>query len=74
MTDPNPPQPAVTGDAAPGGPSRPDPSRAAPPRDPTAKREEGTPRSGSARSDPDGLDQSVGRGDAGDPLTRDGAI
>lgn len=80
MTDANRPDPAPT-DAVDGPGSRPPRPEPATPRDPTAKRDPGgssgveSPGAGGG-ADPDGLDQSVGRGDAagGDARTRDGAI
>ncbi|MDZ4113644.1 MAG: hypothetical protein U1E18_29170 [Brevundimonas sp.] len=82
MTDTNRPTPAQTGDAASGGPeTRPAGPEPAAPRDPTAERTANAATDvespgGGAGADPDGLDQSVGREDAGqgDARTRDGAI
>lgn len=78
MTDPNRPTPPRNGD----GPSDsgPEEHSAPAPRNPTAERDaeasgvESPGRGGGA--DPDGLDQSIGREDAGqgDARTRDGAI
>ena len=78
MSDPNRPKPTQTGDAAFGGPAtRPGDGEPAAPRDPVADRDATGPSGGeSTRGDPDALDQSVGREDAGqgDARTRDGAI
>jgi len=79
MSNPNRPRPAQTGDAAFGGPAtRPvDGEPAATSRDPVADPDTSRPSGGeSKRGDPDALDQSVGREDAGqgDARTRDGAI
>lgn len=73
MTDAERPDPA---------PTEPEtrPAQPAVPRDPTAKRDpagsSGVESPGGGDADPDGLDQSVGREDAGqgDARTRDGAI
>ncbi len=80
MTEPNRPKPAGTGDAASGGLSDPKSREPAAPRDPLAVRDRETSGvespGGSSGADPDALDQSVGRGEAGqgDARTRDGAI
>lgn len=78
MTDSNGPKPARTGDAATGAPAtRPANREPAPPRDPTAERNaDGASGGESTRGDPEALNQSVGREEAGqgDARTRDGAI
>lgn len=77
MTDAHRPTPAQSGDTAPDGPEPRDAtSEPAAVRDPTAGRDASRPSGlessgGGAGSDPDALDQSVGRGDAGQG---DGAI
>ena len=82
MTDSHRPTPAQTGDAPAGGPeTRPAGAEPAATRDPTAERTANAASDvespgGGAGGDRDGLDQSVGREDAGqgDARTRDGAI
>ncbi len=81
MTDPDRPTPPRNGDGpADNGGSGPEEHSPAAPRDPTAGRagESSGVESpgGSTGADPDALDQSVGRRDAGqgDARTRDGAI
>ena len=82
MTDTHLLTPAQTGDAAADGPdTRPPGAEPATPRDPTAERTANAASDvespgGGAGGDRDGLDQSVGREDAGqgDARTRDGAI
>ncbi len=77
MTDPNRPPRTGSPDGAGSGPVDPHPAA---PRDPTAVRDRETSGvespGGGGGADPDGLDQSVGREDAGqgDARTRDGAI
>lgn len=77
MTDPN--RPPRTGSPDGGGSGLENPDSAAP-RDPTAGRDAEASGvespGGGGGADPDGLDQSVGRGDAGqgDARTRDGVI
>lgn len=75
MTDPNRPPRTVSPDGGASGSEDPD---SAAPRDPTAGRagEAAGVESPGGGADPDALDQSVGREDAGqgDARTRDGAI
>ncbi|GLS00765.1 hypothetical protein GCM10007859_07730 [Brevundimonas denitrificans] len=76
MTDPNRPPRTVSPDGGSSGPEDPD---SAAPRDPAADRTgeaAGVESSGGGGGDPDALDQSVGRDEAGqgDARTRDGAI
>lgn len=75
MTDPNRPPRTVSPDGGGSGPEDPD---SAAPRDPAAARAGETVgiESPGGGGDPDALDQSVGRDEAGpgDARTRDGAI
>lgn len=77
MTDPNNRTPAPDGGSTDEPNTRPASDEATAPHDPIADRDAGVTSGGEAGgADPDALDQSLGRGAAGqgDARTRDGAI